>query len=358
MDTQFHNLKVVYLERSIKDALSITLGVPPELRNLFTYHPGQHLVFRFEQEGEEIRRTYSLNSCPGIDLNLQVTVKRVSQGLISNYLNDQIKVGDALEVMPPTGRFLLESEPRNYRTIFLFAAGSGITPMYAILRSILNQEPYSNVCLLYGNKNKSSTIFKTELDELTQEYGERLQVIYIYSQPYSDWAAVKDWKLRKGIIDTETVERFISNHPPKAVETQYYICGPGSMNATVKSTLMNMGIEAERIHYEHFGQGGNAEAAPVEAVDNAKVKARLKGQEISVEIPKGKTILQALKADGHQPPFSCESGTCGTCVARVSKGTVGMRHCFALDDREIEQGLVLTCQGIPQSEVVELTFEP
>ena len=356
MANGFHNLRVVHLHRPVADALTITLEVPSGLQGVFAYRPGQHLVFRLQLQGAEQRRSYSLNSCPGVEQHLSVTVKRVKDGLVSNQLNDYLRVGDTLEVMAPTGRFSLETDARKYRTVFLFAAGSGITPVYSMLKAVLHQEPYSSVVLFYGNRNKSSIIFREELEQLRNQFADRLQLAYTFSEPYSDWSSMWEWKLRKGIIDAEAVEWFITNFPPRSNTTEYYICGPGNMNQVVRTALMDLGIEPEQIHFEQFGVGGDVEVPDIPGPERASLTAHLQGQVHSLEVQKGQTLLQALKENGADPPYSCESGTCGTCVAKVKRGQVKMRHCFALEDKEIADGMVLTCQAIPQTENVEITF--
>lgn len=356
MGSRFFKLKIVALEKATKDALTITLRPDAEAQSQFTYQPGQHLVFRFDLDEKEYRRSYSLHTCPEVDKDLAITVKRVKGGRISNWLFENLQLGDVMEALPPTGRFGLETAPKNYRTLFFFAAGSGITPIFSMIKAVLNREPLSNAVLFYGNRNRSSIIFRESLEKLEAGSNGRLSVVHTFSEPYSDWASLWHSAPRKGLIDTDAVEWFITTNPPKATETQYYVCGPGSMNPTVQAALMELGIEKERIHFEYFGVGGKASEPAFPAIELAQVKAHLNGRDHMLEVPAGKTILAALKEEGVHPPYSCESGTCGTCVAKVRKGKVGMRHCFALEEGDISKGLVLTCQALPQSEAVEISF--
>lgn len=356
MSTQFHPLKIIALSKPIKAATTITFEVPEELYDSFSYYPGQHLVIKFRINGEEARRSYSLNSSPYFDNSLQVTVKKIKDGLVSNYVNDKLEVGTVLDVMLPQGRFYADVQKDDYKSYFLFAAGSGITPIFSILKSILHASPKSKVCLLYGNTNQDTIIFREELAALEDKFPERLKVIHTLSNA-KVWMSWEQWKGRKGRIDTESIEWFITENPPIAQSTEYYICGPGKMNTSVKQTLMELGIPKDLIHIEQFGGVVEEGLKEIDAVDQARLTTKLNGQKINVTIPKGKTILAVLKESNSKPPYSCESGICGTCVAKLKKGTAEMKSCMALEDKEIEQGLILTCQALPTSENIEIVFE-
>lgn len=356
MSYQFHKLKILAIENPIKEATTITFDLPSHLYKSFNYYPGQHLIIKFFVNGEEARRSYSLNSCPFKEEALQVTVKRVKGGLVSNYVGDHLKVGDELEVMIPQGRFYADIKEDAYKTYFLFAAGSGITPIISILKSVLLASPNSAVNLFYGNANQDTIIFKKELDELQERYSERLQIVHTLSKP-KVWSSWEQWKGRKGRIDAGAVEWFITNHPPIAQSTEYYVCGPGAMNVGVRNTLIGLGIPKGLINIEQFG--GNVEAlnTDIEAVENAQLTANLNGQTHQLTIPKGKTILQVLKEANANPPYSCESGVCATCVAQLTKGEAEMKACMALDEKEIVKGMILTCQAVPTSELIEIKFD-
>lgn len=355
MANQFHQLKVVALDKPIEDATTITFDVPNYLKETFQYHPGQHLIIKFHINGEEVRRSYSLNSCPFNNEPLQVTVKRVKGGLVSNFVNNKLNVGDELEVMSPQGRFYGDIKEDAYKTYFLFAAGSGITPIISILKSVLIASPNSVVNLFYGNTNQDTIIFKNELQELQDQYPKRLQIVHTLSNP-NVWSTWKQWNGRKGKIDNEAVEWFISNYPPIAQSTEYYICGPGAMNVSVRNTLIGMQIPKQLIHIEQFGGSKEDLNSKIIAIDNAELTTSLNGEKYHLNVPKGKTILQVLKESKVDPPFSCESGVCGTCIAKVIKGKVEMKSCMALEDHEIDNGLVLTCQAMPTSEKIEIVF--
>lgn len=288
---------------------------------------------------------------------LQVTVKRVEKGLVSNYINDALHIGDSLEVMPPTGRFIADIHPKHYKHYFLFGAGSGITPLFSILRSVLHAEPYSFVHLFYGNRNKSSMLFAEALAELEATHHNRFNVVHTLSAPYSDWSSLWGWSGRIGRIDKKAVVWFITEHPPRAQTTNYFVCGPGTMNREVRQTLLNLGIPPSCIHSEHFGAPLAAESATVDVAANAQLTATLQGKRMETLVPRGKTVLQALRDAHYDPPYSCESGVCSTCIAKIRKGTAHMRACMALDDTAIADGYILTCQALPTSPELVVDFD-
>lgn len=356
MSSQFHKLKVVAIDYPIEEATTITLEVPENLYESFNYFPGQHLVIKLTVDGQEARRSYSLNSNPFKAENLQITVKRVKGGLVSNYVGDKLQVGDELEVMEPQGRFYADVKEDAYKTYFLFAAGSGITPIISILKAVLLAAPDSMVNLFYGNKHQESIIFKEELDRLLEKYPERLQIAYTLSEP-KVWTTWEQWKGRKGRIDTKAVEWFITNYPPVAQNTMYYICGPGAMNTSVRDALIGLQIPKELIHIEQFAGEVAMPSTSIEASDNAQLTATLNGKKHQTRIPKGKTILQALQTLNIDPPYSCESGVCATCVAKVVKGKAAMKTCMALEDEEVANGMILTCQALPITENIEIVYQ-
>lgn len=351
----FYPLKIAQIDKPIDSASTLTFELPQHLYDKFNYQPGQHLIIELTINKETVRRTYSLNSCPFNEEAIQVTVKRVKDGLVSNYINDQLKVGDSLSVMPPQGRFFADIQPEDYKSYFLFAAGSGITPILSILKSVLEVTKYSTVNLLYGNSNQNSIIFKDELAELQKKYPQRLNIVHTLSDP-KVWTSWESWKGKTGRINTALVEWFVNEHPPVAQNTEYYICGPGVMNTNVQTTLVNLGIPKQHIFIEQFG--GKIEEINVDIVafENAELAITLNDKNHQLQIKKGQTILQALKAANLEPPYSCESGVCGTCVAQLKQGKAEMKSCMALTDEDIEKGYVLTCQALPVSEKVALEF--
>ncbi|MDW3648810.1 MAG: 2Fe-2S iron-sulfur cluster-binding protein [Bacteroidia bacterium] len=353
MSEQFHKLTVSKLEKPIKDAVRISFTLPKHLIKEFSYHPGQHLLIEFEIEGESYRRTYSLNSCPFLEEDLQISIKRVKAGKVSNFANDQLKEGDTLKVMKPKGRFFAQITAEAYKSYYLFAAGSGITPIFSILKSILVASPYSQVYLFYGNKNQDSILFNEELKSLQAEYKQRLEIVHILSNP-GLWSSWESWKGKKGRINSREIEDFINHHPPIAQQTEYFICGPSSMNLDVRKSLMELGIPADLIHIEHFSANQDEGIRKIDSVDHANIELSYQKNSFHFEMKKGQTILQGLKENGIEVPYSCESGVCGSCVAKLREGSAEMKTCMALDDKDIEEGYILNCQALATSERLKI----
>ncbi len=357
--TMFYSLKVIDLQKTTKDATVVSFDVPVELYDTFNYKPGQYLTLKFNLNGEEVRRSYSLCSSPALEEPLKVGVKRVKGGLVSNHINDTLKVGDLVEVMPPDGRFYADVKKDNYKTYYLFAAGSGITPILSILRTVLFTEERSFVHMVYGNRDWDAIMFKEELDTLQQTYPERLIIRHTLSRPKSNWSSLwstkKQKEFRKGRVDSDCVNWFVNEYPPYAQNAEYFICGPGTMIENTKKALQHIDVPTERIFIESFG--GSAPSDSVEGLDNVSLTALLDGEKLEVNVPKGKTLLRALIDAGQDPPYSCEGGVCSTCMCKLTSGKVHMKNNMALDDKEVAQGYILSCQSIPLTERIEVDYE-
>lgn len=361
---EFHKLTVADVISETENCVSILFEVPEDLKPQFDFIPGQYLTIKAEIEGEDIRRAYSICTAP-IDAHVGVSVKTVKNGKMSTFLNDKIQKGDTLEVMKPDGRFTLIPLQDVQRDHYFFAAGSGITPVMSMIKSMLEQEPKSTAYLMYGNKNEENIIFKTALDEIKTKYEGQIIVEMTLSQPSTEKKAgimgmlgkkTSSWKGLKGRIDSAKVARFVQENPPKSKHAEYYICGPGEMIETVKTTLMGNGAQKENIHQEYF-TSGNDGSDVVSAADGAKLIATLGGKNIELTVSKNKTLLDTMLDAGHEAPYSCTSGACSTCMAKLNKGTVVMEACFALDDDEIADGYILSCQAHPTSAEVEVNFD-
>ena len=355
---KFYQLKVLEVKKETNDSVSVSFDVPHSLYEVFNYKPGQYLTLKFILDGKEVRRSYSLCSSPVVEEPLKIGVKRVKNGLVSNHINDNLSVGDKVDIMPPDGRFFANVEKDNYKTYYLFSAGSGITPILSILKTVLLTEERSFVYMIYGNRSQDSIMFNNTLETLQKKYQDRFILIHALSRPKSNWSDLwkssKDYTYRKGRVDADAVKWFINEYPPYAQNAEYYICGPGTMIKSTTDILKNIDVPDNRIYTESFGGGDQKDTT--EAFKNAKLKAHLDGETIQVSIPKGKTILRTLLNAGKEPPYSCEGGVCSTCICKLKAGKVHMKTNLALSDKEVEQGYILSCQSIPLTETVEVEY--
>ena len=364
-DTHFYPLKVSEVRRETPDAVTIFFEIPENLKETFQYTQGQHLTLKFTLGGKEARRAYSMSSSP-LEPRISVTVKRVEKGLVSTHINDKLKTGDVVEAMPPDGRFftpLQEDQQKNY---YLISAGSGITPLLSIIKTTLEREPKSAIFLLYGNRNEDSIIFREDLARLQKRYEGQLIVEHTLSRPHREKAkglsglfskGTISWEGRTGRIDGAMVASFLEAHPPRSRESEYFLCGPGEMIDRVKEKLEGMGVDHKHIHREYFTTPELDESERASGVAGAKAVVTLNGKQLEVSIPEKKTILAALLDQKVDAPFSCTSGACSTCMAKLEKGKVKMDVCYALDEDEVAEGYILTCQSHPTTEEVVLTYD-
>lgn len=361
-DTTFHPLTVSKVKTETNDTVTLFFEVPNDLTDTFAYQQGQYLTLRFDVNGEDIRRAYSMSSAPH-EPELAVSVKRVAGGKLSNYIHDHIKAGDTVEVMPPQGRFFTKLDSDQRKSYYLFGAGSGITPLMSILKSTLEEEPQSNVYLLYGSREDDQIIFYDELQALSKRYAGQLKVEYIVSQPRKEktgWfkKSTTNWTGRVGRISPLEIDRFLSEFPVQGKGAEYFICGPGAMIDAVETCLLEQGIAKANIHSERFVNAAEVAAKKVMTAGGAgTVKVQLRGEEFTVDVPENKTILEALLDNKHDAPYSCMAGACSTCMAKVKSGTVKMDVCYALDDDEVADGYILACQSHPDSADVAISFD-
>jgi ring-1,2-phenylacetyl-CoA epoxidase subunit PaaE len=363
--SDFHKLQVIEVINETESCVTVLFQIEEELKEEFKFTAGQYLTIKAEIEGEEIRRAYSI--CTGkSDTIVGVSVKKVKGGKMSTFLNESIKKGDVLEVMKPDGKFTLITHIDIQRDHYFFAAGSGITPVMSMIKTMLEEEPKSTAYLLYGSKDENNIIFKKQLDELYSMHEGQIIVDHTLSSPQKEKAGgllgvlgkkQSKWQGLKGRIDSEKVARFVQENPPKTGNEEYYICGPGDMIETVRTTLLGNGVQKNNIHQEYFSSGDSSKVEVANAAAGATLTAHLDGKEIKLKIQEGKTLLDTLLDNGHEAPYSCTSGACSTCMAKVMKGSVEMEACFALDDDEIKDGYILTCQSHPTSSEVEIIYE-
>lgn len=369
MSTMFYALKVNKVIKETDKSKSVYFEIPNDLVDQFKYKAGQYLTLKFDINGKSERRAYSICTSPTEDV-CAVTSKRVVGGIVSNYINDNIEVGDTIDVMPPEGKFTVKTDALKIRDFYFFAGGSGITPMMSLIKTILEEESKSVCNLLYANTDEENIIFKEEIDSLQKRFAGQLNVKHILDQPKQSKEggitglfkkAKPTWLGWTGYPDQDKINLFFSEFAPKGDDQQYYICGPTKMMEMVESNLQSLDIDKKKVMIEYFGspqdQGETSAAAGAVSSGKRIVKATLTGNVIEVEIPDGKTILDSLIDAGYDPPFSCTSGACSTCAAKVTKGEVTMDACYALDDDEVADGHILTCQAHPTTDVVELIFE-
>ena len=338
MSVEFHRLEVSAVIRETAECSSFELGVPPQLVEAYRYRAGQHLTFKLPWDGFEVTRCYSLSSCPELGEPMKIAVKRVEGGRVSNWLNDELDVGATLLASVPEGRFVLDSETRASSPLFLFAAGSGITPIISLLKSALATTKRS-ITLLYANQALDSIIYARELEELAAAYPERFELRHHLDAD-------------RGYLETKEI-RALLHHTDVA---EFYICGPEPFMALVETTLAEAGVHEELIYIERFvspadadrGEVGDDELALLPAPETFSLW--LHGRSRTVPYDKGKTLLQCAQAAGLNPAHSCESGFCGSCMSAVKTGKVRMRTHEALSDRDVAKGVALLCQSVPASD--------
>lgn len=337
----FYSLTIATINRETKDCVSIEFDVQDAIKEKFKYLPGQYLTIKLQIQGDEIRRSYSICSSDLLNEKLAVAVKKVKLGKGSGFINDALKVGDTLEVMTPMGNFHSPLTRTNKKTYVLFAGGSGITPMMSILKSVLQVEPQSNVVLFYGNEDEASIIFKKQLDEIAVTFKDRFRVVYILNKAGSDQPDEN-----KGIMNLEKNAYLLDKWIDLSSDNEYFICGPTGMMDSAVAALKEKKVDASRIHVEYF-LAPVAEKEVVNEIALVESEATIicDGDEITVKLKPGETVLEAALAAGLDAPYACQGGSCCTCRAKLTEGKVHMKVNYALLEKEVEEGFILTCQS-------------
>ncbi len=356
MTPLFHDLRVRRIEPDTAEAVIVSFDVPPELRETYAFTQGQYLTLRKTIDGEDLRRSYSI--CAGVDDGeLRVGVRKVKGGVFSNWINAALQPGDTIAVMAPQGRFFVPLEPAARRHHVGIAGGSGITPILSIMKTVLAREPHARFTLIYGNRMLRSTMFKEELEDLKNRYMTRLVLHHVFSDEPTDAP------LNMGLLDRAKIDAFLASVIPADTIDHVYVCGPYQMNDEAEAALLAAGVPEDRIHIERFGvapQAGGAvvhQAQPGDA-EQARIVIIRDGLKREIDFQKDQpSILDAASAAGLEVPFSCTSGVCGTCRAKLLEGQVRMERNFALDKGEVAGGFVLTCQAHPTTERVVLSFD-
>lgn len=355
---RFYPLEVTDVQKDTRDAVVVTLKIPEDATQEFDFIQGQYLTFRRHFDGEELRRSYSI--CAGRDEGiLQVGVKHVDGGAFSTWANEELMVGDTIDAMPPSGRFHTPLDTNTGKNYLGFAAGSGITPLMSIIKTTLATEPESRFTLLYVNRRMTSIMFREALEDLKNTYMDRLSVIHILT------AESREIDLFSGRIDEEKMKQLFKYWlDADAVDTAF-ICGPETMMLTIANALKGYGINDEQIKYELFvtAQPGRARKPAVSrkkgsASASCEVAVTLDGTTRSFEMPKdGTVVLDAAIDNAMDAPFSCRAGVCSTCRAQILEGEVEMATNHALEDYEVRAGYVLTCQSLPITDKLVLSYD-
>ena len=342
---RFHRLAVKDLRRETRDAVSLTFAIPDELKDDYRFLPGQYLTLRTTMDGEEVRRSYSICSGPD-DGEMRIAVKKVDGGAFSSWAADELKSGDEIDVMTPTGRFGVAPAPEASRIHVGFAAGSGITPILSIIKSLLAREPNSRFFLFYGNRSADGMLFRQPLEELKDRFLDRFSVFHVIS------GEEQDIPILHGRLDGDKVRVLLGSLVPAPTIDHLFICGPTGMSDEIEATCREIGIAADRIHIERFvsGLGGKPRpkaAVPASAPPKAFAALIIDGKRREVPVAEGEAILDAALRAGIDLPFACKGGMCSTCRARLVEGEAKMDINYSLEPWELEKGFVLTCQAKP-----------
>ncbi len=357
MAVHFHKLKVREVKIETPDCVSIAFNVPEHLQTEFLFEQGQNITVKKEIDGEEIRRSYSICSAP-FEKELRVAVKKVDGGKFSTYANSLLKTGDTLDVLPPTGKFNTKLQTTNNKQYLAFAAGSGITPVISIIKTTLQTEPASRFTLVFGNRGRHSIIFFEELEALKNKYLNRFNFINILSREKTDAP------INFGRIDANKLTELNKLIDYKNTD-EFFICGPEEMIFCVKYFLEQMNIDKKKIHFELFTTPGQKQSSVVsrqssshESGPKSKITVKLDGRSFDFDLGfNSENILDAALKQGADLPFACKGGVCCTCKAKLLEGEVEMDVNWGLEQEEVEQGYILTCQSHPTTEKVVVDFD-
>lgn len=359
---KFHPLKVKDLKRETSDSVSVAFEIPSELSSEYQFIQGQSITIRKSINGSEIRRSYSICSSP-FDGELRIGIKKVENGLFSTYANSELKTGDILDVMTPSGHFYTELNATQSKNYLAFAAGSGITPLLSIIKTTLHTEKSSRFTLVYGNKSTASIMFLEEIEALKNQYLDRFKVFYILSRESVDVPVLN------GRINSDKCRDLNHTNLINLSHTdEVFLCGPEDMIMSVKSELSALGVDPKHIHFElftspvqagtHQQASNHSGTAAADSSPKAAVSVKIDGITYKMDLAyDGETILDAALQTGADLPFACKGGVCCTCRAKVTSGTVSMDMNFSLEDDEVEKGYILTCQSHPTSETVFVDFD-
>ena len=357
INSRFHSLVVSDVRRETAEAVSVRFKVPSELRRAFMYKAGQHLTLKVDIDGDDVRRTYSV--CAGEHENeIRIAIKTIQGGLFSNWANSRLKVGQQIEVLPPMGKFVEPERRGNLPLYVALAGGSGITPVLSIIKTVLHAKPEAQVVLLYGNRDAASIMFLEEIAGLKNKYLDRLAVYHFLEEEEDEF------EIFNGRLDRTKCDAVFSSLIDVAGVDAFFICGPGRMMDAAESSLSARGVSADRILVERFT---SSELSAEQIARNEVLTQNAKGTLLSVTLDGRRnrvvfdatreSVLESLQAAGLSVPYACKGGVCTTCRAKVTEGTVTMKKNYGLSEAEVADGYVLTCQALPVSKSVTLSFD-
>ncbi len=352
---RFHRLLVAAVRQETPQAIAVTFAVPPALAPAYAFRAGQYLTLRTTLDGAEVRRAYSI--CAGeTDGMLRIAIKQVEGGRFSAWALASLRPGAAIEVMTPTGRFGIPPDPPGARVHVAFAAGSGITPVLSILKTVLAREADSRFFLFYGSRATGEILFREELEDLKDRYLGRLSVFHVLSQERQDIDVLN------GRLERDKIGLLLRRLLGGVAIDHAYLCGPDGMRAEAAAALAALGVDPGRVHEERFTSAldGRPRATPPltpDAAPYATARVIVDGRHTDVPVAEGEAVLDAALRAGLDLPFSCRGGMCSTCRARLTEGSVAMAVNYALERWETEAGFVLTCQARPTSPLVVVDYD-
>jgi ring-1,2-phenylacetyl-CoA epoxidase subunit PaaE len=347
--SSFYKLSIKEIIKETAEAVSILFNVPEELQSNYSFVAGQYVNLKVTLDGQEIRRAYSICSAPKSG-ELRIAVKSVKNGFFSKFANEKLSVGNVIEVGTPEGKFTFEPKADRQKNFAAFVAGSGITPVFSILKSVLEEEPNSTFVLVYGNKSEKDTIFHNALHDLQLQYVGRLFVQYVYSQSTADNALL-------GRIDHTTVNYILKTKHAEMEFSKFYLCGPEEMINLVTNTLKENNISNSDIKFELFSPSSKENESAGGAEGHTKISIVVDDEETTFEMSQKQTLLEAALKQGLDVPYSCQGGICSSCICRITEGAAEMKKNQILSDAELAEGLTLACQALPTTATIKIDFD-
>jgi len=352
---KFYSLKILDVKKETADCVSIAFDIPNELKSKFQFKPGQHITAKAIIDGEDIRRSYSLCTSPD-DNDYRVAIKQIENGKFSAFANNEIKAGDTLEVMPPSGHFFAELDANNHKKYVGFGGGSGITPLMSIIKSVMAHESKSTFVLIYGNRDKDAIIFNKQFKDLEAKYQDRLKVHHILEN------GKEGNSLYQGYLTKEKINTYSTSIFNKEEIDEYFLCGPSPMLDVVTNALEALNVPDDKVKLELF----TASISKEDSADSnygehetvsSEITVIIDGDEFTFNLSTNESILDAAQNEDIDVPFACKGGVCSTCKAKVEEGEVRMDKNYALEPDELENNYVLTCQSHPVTDKVVLDFD-